>query len=174
MAHPAIIWYQHRGHRVDMATVSSRDVCLGQGVVAAVLHIAAAGARGSRELAMELDAAREAVNSAADRQRYPAPFDASFSQHLSAHAFADLLQRQRSTDLALESLHAGVKLLHTDAPKLLRMYGKLVMVAANAAARVRTEDGLFGWRRIEYSERRALDQIRSIVTRPHHWHAKLD
>jgi hypothetical protein len=158
---------------VDTANVSIRDVRLGQGVVAAVLHIAAAGARGSRELAMELDAARDAVNSEAGRQRYPAPFDASFSQHLSPRAFADLLQRQRSTELTLESLHAGVKLLHTDEPELLGMYGELVMVAAHAAAQVRTEEGLFGWRRIEYSERRALHQIRSIVTPPHIWHAKL-
>jgi hypothetical protein len=57
-------------------------------------------------------------------------------------------------------------LLQTNEPKLLRIYGKLVMVAANAAARVRTEEGLFGWRRIEHSERRALDQIRSIVAAP--------
>ena len=149
-----------------MATVSTRDVRLGQGLAAAVLHVAAAGARGSRELAMEVDAARNAVHSKTNRGGYAAPFDASFSRHLSVRVLADLLQRQRSRHLALESLHAGVELLRKDEPALLRIYGKLVMVAANAAARARTEDGFLGWQGIDYSERRALDQIRSIVAAP--------
>jgi hypothetical protein len=166
MAQPAIISYQHKEHRVDMATVSTRDVRLGQGVAAAVLHVAAAGARGSRELAMELDAARDAVDSRTNRGGYAAPFDASFSRHLLPRALAGLLQRQRRRDQALESLHAGVDLLQKDEPELLTIYGELVMVAADAAARVRTEEGLFGWHRVEYSERRALDQIRSIVAAP--------
>lgn len=147
-----------------MATESIRDVRLGQGVLAAVAHVAAAGARGSRELAMELDAAHDAIHYRMNRGRYAAPFDASFSRHLSLRAFADLLPRPRLPDLALEPLQAGVELLQTEEPELLRIYGELVMVAAHAAAQVKTEDGLLGWRRIEYSERRALDQIRSIVT----------
>lgn len=166
MAHPKIISYQYNGALVDMATVSTKDESLGQGLVAAVLHVAAAGARGSRELAMELDAAHKAVDSKTSRGRYAAPFDASFSRHLLPRALAGLLQRQRRRDQALELLHAGVELLQKDEPKLLRIYGKLVMVAADAAARVRTEEGLLGWHRVEYSERRALDQIRSIVAAP--------
>jgi hypothetical protein len=161
------ISYQWKRPPVDMSNVSARDVHLGQGVLAAVLHVAAAGARGARELAMELKAARDAVDSETDREGHAAPFDASFSRHLSPRALADLLQRQRSRDRALESLHAGFELLQTEEPQLLRIYGELVMVAAEAAAQVRTEEGLFGWRRIEYSERRALDQIRSIVAAPH-------
>jgi hypothetical protein len=173
MAQLAVVSSQHIKDRdVDMSKVSIRDQHLGQGVAAAVLHVAAASARGSRELAMELNAARDAVDSATDRRRYAAPFDASFSRHLSLRAFADLLQRQHSIILALEPLRASVALLRTSEPKLLKIYGRLVMVAANAAARVRTEEGLFGWSRIEHSERRALDRIRSIVAasqgaRPH-------
>src|SRR5262245_61702406 len=96
---------------MDMEYVSTRDMRLGQGVLAAVLHVAAAGARGPRELAMELDAARGAVKSKTGCEGYAAPFDAAFSQHLSRSAFAELLERPRSSDLALESLHASVELL---------------------------------------------------------------
>lgn len=149
-----------------MATVSTRDVRLGLGLAAAVLHVAAAGARDSRQLALEVNAARNAVHSKTSRGGYAAPFDASFSRHLSVHALAELLQRRRSRHLALESLRTGVELLHKEEPELLELYGELVMVAANAAAEVRTEKGLLGWQRIEYSERRALDQIHSIVAAP--------
>ena len=150
---------------MDMANVSIRDVRLGHGVVAAVLHVAAAGARGSRELAMALNAARDAVDSETGRGRYAAPFDASFSQHLTPRAFEDL--RHRSMHRALESLHEGVvELLQPSEAELLKIYGDLVLVAAEAAAKVRTEEGLLGWRRIEYAESRALDQIRSIFAAP--------
>lgn len=169
MSHPATISHQHDGHQMDIASESQSvmEVRLGQGIVAAVLHVAAAGARGSRELAMELAAARHAVDSETDHRCHGSPFDASFSRHLSPRAFADLLQRQRSTDLALEPLNAaGVELLQQGNSELLETYGKLVVAAAKAAAAVRTEEGLLRWRRVEYSERRALDEICSTVAAP--------
>jgi len=129
-----------------------------QGVLAAVVRVAAVSAPGTRELVLEFDAARQSVErSARDSQR----LEAIFAEGLSTLGLKRLVCQSATLSEPLTALRRSVVLLK-DSERDLSEYQRLVLKAAEAAARAHTWVGLLS-RRITYLERMALEEIRAAL-----------
>jgi hypothetical protein len=129
-----------------------------QGVLAAVVRVAAVSAPGTRELVLEFDAASQAVEgSARDSQK----LEAIFAEGLSTLGFKQFVRQSAASSESLTALRRSVVLLK-DSERDLNEYQRLVLKAAEAAAGAHTWVGLLS-RRITYLERMALEEIREAL-----------
>ena len=139
----------------------SERVTIQEGVLAAVIRVASVSAPGTRELVLELK--QPATRSGASfRKPSTARFLTSvFCDGLSADGLKRLMHEQLRDREQLAELKRGVDILKATHVDDLDNYQRLVLKAADAAARTQTGSGLLS-RRITYLEKIAIGEICAV------------
>ena len=132
---------------------------LQEGVLAAVVRVAAVSAPGARELVLEFDAARRWVEQSV---RVSRRLESIFAAGLSSLVLKRLVCEQQLLPAeSLNALRRGVTLLRNSSEDLSE-YQRLVLQAADAAARARTWTGLLS-SRVSHLEKDAIEEIREVL-----------
>jgi hypothetical protein len=138
---------------------------LHDGVLAAVTHVAAAGATDTKELTLELLAANIAVKTCMRRVPKDSALERTFRDGLSLDRLKELAPEYWRCDFRLEWLRYTLHLMETGASDLVphSAYRELVLAAAKAAIRAEKPSRFIkrGWR--TYTETVALREIEEAI-----------
>lgn len=131
------------------------------GVLAAIIHVAAVSALGARDLVLEFDSARDAIGSGRAAGLRSTILQDAFRDGLSAEALKRLVRRHSCGIERLHPLTCGLDALRR-ADGDIDEYGRLVVNAVTAAARTRVGAGLLAGH-VSHAKRSAIREVRAML-----------
>ena len=153
-----------------MSEQESEDVseALYDGIVAAVIHVAAVSAADTRDLTREFYAARAEIQRDAQGVSANAVLSAVLVKGLSTARLKSIVQQHWLSGTELDSLRRSLKIIETQHEWERSTYCDWIWRAAKAAARAEVGTGIFRGRRVSRLERNALKEIQELLDQCKH------
>jgi hypothetical protein len=134
-----------------------------RGAVAAILHVAASNASAAREIACEFVAAAETIKAQSERIPLSSAVAVAFATGLSREQLLRLSGQGNTRTRFLDTVRRSATLVAQLGEAELERYRRVVIEAADRAAREVKESEFFSRRRKTRSEAEAIGEIRAAL-----------